>query len=397
MKHTVHTAVLAGLALVAVSNAEAYSTFSCGSGDAAWSSKSRTIYAYTGSFPAGGAYDTALKEAIARLNDNASGFTFNLQYTSTAPAMGNGVSEIWIENISPPGVTNVWWNGSCDLTEADVRMDSSVTWTTSTSKGNNLSYGGAARPFQTTLLHELGHAAGLGHEASEYNVMGQDWNHIHANGITSRAYLGEDASDGTVDLYGAGADQDLGVVHWRRTGASGEYSSHSRTRILDPGTGAELGFTVNGYGERVYNVNRGQEVRLEFSYENNGNSYQYQDVTYYVSTNDYISTWDTPLGDRSIGLVPDNVYTSGYTVTIPDDLSCNTDYWMGAIIDRDGSLAENNEWNNATYIPIHVNWNWWQCVTWVPYPWEIAVSIWDPRPPLTPVQPLQPATAVKLF
>lgn len=340
--------------------ASAYTTYDCSSKDVSWSSKTRTLYAYRGSFPVGGAYTAALEEAVDRLNDNAAGFTFNISYTWTVPSLGNGRSEVWIDNISPPGVTNFWWNGSCNLTEADIRMDSSVNWTTSTNKTTHSSYGGTGRPFQTTLLHELGHAIGLGHEADEYNIMGQDWDHIATNGNTARAYFGEDASDGSVFLYGGSSDQDLGIVHWRRTGGT-EYSQHSRTRLLDPSTGAELPYTTVD-NERRYNVNRGQTVRVELSYENNGNSYQYQDVKYYVSTNNYISTWDTQIGSRNIGLSPDNVYTSSYNVTIPSSLSCSTNYWLGAVIDADNSLSETYEWNNATYIPIRTNWNF-SCLT----------------------------------
>ncbi len=346
-----------GLCIFVMQSANAYTTFACGAGDAKWSSKTRTLYAYNGSFPVGSAYRSALQEAVSRLNDNAAGFTFNISYTNTPPALGNGRSEVWISNISPPGVTNFWWNGACNLTEADIRMDSSVTWTTSTLKTTNTNYGGTGRPFQTTLLHELGHALGLGHEADEYNIMGQDWDHIHTNGSTSRAYFGEDASDGSVFLYGASTDEDVGVVHWKYSGASGAYSAHNHTRLLDPVTNLELSSYTTVNGEKRYNVNRGQQVKIELTFENNGNSYQYQDVGYYVSTNDYISIYDTLLASESFGQSPANVYTKTKTITVPSNLDCSRDYWLGAVIDRDGSLSENNEWNNASYIPIRTNWN----------------------------------------
>ena len=361
MKSKYLTFPITVLLLAVFGQANAYTTTACGSGDVKWSSKTRTIYAYRPSFPAGSSWEAALNEAVARLNDNAAGFTFNVSFTNSAPSLGNGRSEVWIANISPPGVTNYWWNGSCNLTEADIRMDSSVTWTTSTNKFTHSSYGGTGRSFQTTLIHELGHGIGLGHEADEYNIMGQDWNNLSTNGNTARAYFGEDASDGSVFLYGGGYGQDLGVVHWRYSGASGAYSSHSRTRLLNPSTGAELPYsTVNG--ERRYNVYRGQTVRIELTFENNGNSYQYQDVGYYVSTNNYISPSDTLLGTRNLGLSPDNVYTSGYNVTIPSNLNCGSDYWLGAYIDKDYSLSEIQWWNNGSYIPVRINWSW-SCFT----------------------------------
>jgi hypothetical protein len=346
--------VMAIASLLTAGYANAYTTYGCGSGNAKWSGTSKTIYANRASFPVGSGLESALYDAIARLNENASNFTYNLVIDSYPPSLNNGYSEIWIENISPPGVTSLSWNGSCNLTEIDIRMDSSVTWTTSTSKATQTNYGGTGRPFQTTLLHELGHGIGLGHEADEYNVMGQDWDHVSTNGETAYAYFGEDANDGAVFLYGSDGTQDVGVVHWRYTGASGEYSSHDRTRLLDPSTLAELPYSwVNG--EKRYNVNRGQSVRVELTFENNGNDYQYEDTGYYVSTNSTISTIDTLLATRSIGLSPDNVLTSSWNVTIPSNLSCSTEYWVGAVIDKDYSLTEYMSWNNATYIPLYIN------------------------------------------
>lgn len=371
--------------IIFASNAHAYTTFSCGSGNAKWSSSSKTLYAYTGSFPAGSQWRSALIQAVQRLNENAAGFTFNISYTNNPPALGNGRSEIWIANISPPGVTNLRWNGGCNLTEADIRMDSSVTWTTSTVKTNNLNYGGFGRPFQTTLLHELGHAMGLGHEADEYNIMGQDWDHIHNNGSTARAYFGEDASDGSVALYGSGSTQDLGVVHWKRTGASGAYSAHGRTKLYDASSGSELSYNIVN-NERRYNVYRGQNVRVELTFENNGNSYQYQDVGYYLSTNSYISPSDTLLKERNIGLSPDNVLTSSYTVKIPSNATCNKNYWLGAYIDKDYSLSENIWWNNGSGIPVRVKWNL-SCVTLLDV--ERTIPELDPIDPVVPITTLQ--------
>ena len=349
--------LLAASTLLATGYAHAYTTYDCGGGtDIKWSSNTKTIYAYRGSFPAGSAFETALNETMARLNDNAGNFSFSLVYTWTVPSKGNGRSEIWIDDISPPGVTYSWWNGSCNFTEKDVIMDSSITWSTSNTKTTQSSYGGSGRPFQTTLLHELGHSLGLGHEAGEYNIMGQDWNHVSTNGSLARAYFGEDADSGAVHLYGGDGRQDVGIVHWRRTGASGAYSLHSRTRLLDPVSNEELPYSTVG-GERRYNVNRWQQVKVELTFENNGTAYQYEDVEYYVSTNDYISTIDTPLTTRNIGVSPDQVLTWTETVTVPGNLNCNADYWLGAVVDKNASLVEYHEWNNASYIPIRVNWN----------------------------------------
>ena len=78
------------------------------------------------------------------------------------------------------------------------------------------------------------------------------------------------------------------------------------------------------------------------------------DVGFYISTNDLISTFDTRIGGATLNLGRGNVYTALHTVTIPSNLNWGTNYWIGAVIDEDGSLAESTEVNNATYIPIRV-------------------------------------------
>lgn len=363
MKRVTTSLIMASAFLVS-SAASAFTTYNCGAGHAEWSSNSKTIYAYTGSFPSGSPERSALNTAMARLNENSSNFSFNLVYSSTVPSLGNGRSEIWMANISPPGVASSWWNGACNFTETDIRLDTSVNWTTSTSKSTMSRYGGSGRPFQTTMLHELGHGLGLGHEADEYNIMGQDYTHVYTNGNSANAYFGEDANDGANFLYGSDGRQDLGVVHWKRTGANNGYSQHGRTKLYDVSTGNELSYsTVDD--ERVYNVNRGQQVSVELTFENNGTAYQSEDVGYYVSTNNYISTWDRLLATYTMGQSQANVYTTRRTVTIPSDLDCSTNYWLGAVIDKNGSLNEWSESNNATYIPIRTNWNF-SCFVFTP-------------------------------
>jgi hypothetical protein len=225
-----------------------------------------------------------------------------------------------------------------------------------TSKSSLSPYGGAFRPFQTTAIHEFGHAGGLGHTATTYSVMGQDWDHIHANCGIATAYPGEDTSAGLIATYGlwAGAPQDLGAAHWRHTGSSGEYSTHARTRIFNS-AGVELAKVCAGCAEPVYRVNKGQIVQLELTYENMGRTSPLTSpVGYYVSTNDCISTGDTFLGSTSMTLGRDTAFTWRRTLTIPNTLTSGQNYWLGAIIDYTGATAEGYESNNATYVGIRV-------------------------------------------
>jgi hypothetical protein len=212
------------------------------------------------------------------------------------------------------------------------------------------------RAIQTTGAHEFGHGLGLLHVNTEYNIMGNDFEHIHVNGSTATAYTGEDAADATVFLYGARSPawEDVAVVHWKYSGASGEYSDHTKTVIYNT-SGAVLP-TVNVVGETGYRVNRGQTVRAEFTYENNGANFHGGIQTgYYISTNDLITTSDRKIGSGSFNLSRDNVFTTTVDLVIPRDLVSGRDYWLGVIIDDNGAIRESVESNNATYTPIRVN------------------------------------------
>lgn len=340
-----------GAQLLSIS-ASAYTTF------AKWGSNSTSMRASSVSFPAGNAYRTALGTVASRWNQNPSNFFFSQLYDDTSVGLNNGQNEVWFTADASynPAVTVSRWNGSGTLIESDVLFYVSAGYTTSMNKTSIWPYGGASRPFETTAMHEYGHALGLGHEADEYNIMGQDWTHLSLNGSTARSYAGEDADDGTVSLYGlwsGGTIEDVGVVHMKRTGASGEYSSHGLTKMYNS-SGVELPFTTFN-GQRRYNVSKGQSVQVEFTYENNGEAYQSPGVGYYISTDSNITTGDTQFATASYGLGRADVLTSKRTLTIPSSLVSGSTYYLGAIIDWNNAITEVNSANNAAYHIIRIN------------------------------------------
>ena len=334
-------------------SAHAYTTY------AKWSAKKATLRAAAVSFPAGNAYRTALSTVVSRWNQNPSNFRFTQVYGDTSVGLGNGQSEVWFSadaGLCSPGVTYSWWNSSGQLTETDICFYNGVSYTTSMNKTSIWPYGGASRPFQTTAMHEYGHALGLGHEADEYNIMGSDWTHVSLSASTARSYSGEDANDGAVALYGGyanGVIEDVGVVHMKRTGASGEYSSHGLTKMYNT-SGVELPYT-NFNGQRRYNVSKGQKVQVEFTYENNGETYKTPSVGIYLSTNSTISTADTQLLTFSYGLGRANVSTSKRTITIPSNLSSGSTYYLGAFVDWNNAISEVTSANNTAYHIIRIN------------------------------------------
>jgi len=348
-KSLIQLALMVGIFLMS-SAANAYTTHG------RWSGNRVTMRAARVSFPAGNAYRSALATAVSRFNNNPSQFRFTQSYDDTSVRFDNGQSEVWFTGDSAynPAWTfwwNDWWTGRIE--EADVVFYNGEAYTTSMTKTTSWAYGGTRRTFQTTLLHEYGHVAGLGHEDGEYNIMGTDWTHIHCNGQTLRSYLGEDACDGLVALYGrnSGSIEDLSVSMFRRTGASGEYSTHGLCRMFTP-AGGLLPSSANN-GQRRYNVSAGQQVRVEFTYENNGETRRTGRTGYYISTNSYISIYDRLIATSSYNMTRDNVVTNRVTVTIPSDLAPGT-YYLGVIIDYDSALAERDEGNNAAYHIIRV-------------------------------------------
>ena len=347
-------AAIAAMALVATPGlAHAYVTHG------SWGGNEVTMRASGVSFPAGNSYRTALSTVVSRYYNNPSEMWFTQLFDDTSVGFDNGQSEVWFTSDASysPAWTFWWysfWTG--DIEEADIVFYNGVAYTTSMTKTQLWPYGGAFRPFQTTAMHEYGHAAGLQHEADEYNIMGQDWTHIHCNGQTCRSYVGEDASDGLVALYGlasGGTFQDLSVTLFKYTGASGAYSAHGFCKMYST-AGVELGWATNN-GQRRYNVNKGQQVRVEFTYENNGETTQTRRGGFYLSTDSTITTADTLLATSNFTLSRDNVYTAQTTVTVPSSLTSGVTYYLGVIIDDNAGLGEVDESNNAAYHIIRVN------------------------------------------
>ena len=363
-----HYIKLSALVLASIAaQAHAYTTWECLDEKERWTSTSQTMRFSSVSFPSG-SWRTSLNTAIDRVNQNPSPFRFSKSYDDTSIGIDNGQNEAWFSSdpgvlSGAPAITYIQWDcidywifgKDVEITEADVIFDVNEDYTTSTTRTNLWPSGGPYRPFETTAIHERGHALGLAHTNNTYNIMGQDWTHIHANGETARSYLGEDAANGAVYLYGTtgSSAEDLGVVHWKYLGTSGEYSTHQKTRVTNSSGGGLSTFSVNG--DTGYYVSKGQVVRFEVSYENNGKTSQSNvDVKYYVSTNSTISTGDTYLGLGSVTLSRNSVYTQYATLTIPSNLVSGTVYYLGAVIDADGSLGEMTESNNATYLPIKI-------------------------------------------
>lgn len=358
------TTIGLALGLTAV-NASATGWDTCDGNAIKWDSNNVTLRAGSTSFPSGSAFGNSLQTAVNRLNSNPSKFWFSLAFGDSSVGLNNGENEVWFSSNQDildgaPAITLTWshcywaFGMHYGIDETDVVFDVNEPYTTSMSKSSLWSFGGMFRPFETTAVHELGHAMGLNHENRWYNIMGEDWTHIHVNGTTARSYLGEDAANGSVLLYGATSanSQDLSLSNFKYLGTSGEYSTHQPTRLYNSAD-AVLGWYNDG-GEARYYVNKGQSVKLELTGENNGKDSQTVKIAYYISTNSTISTADRLIGTGTVTLSRNQPATFKSNLVIPADLTSGTNYWVGAIVDYDDALVETTSTNNATYMPIRV-------------------------------------------
>ena len=348
------TSLVAAVALSSIGTAH---TFFGGS----WAGQKANMYASRVSFPVGSSYRTALGTIESRFRyEQPSQIYFDMFYDDPSVSLTNGHSETWFSadaQFDPAVAFNIVENGI--IVSGDIVFYNGENYTTSTQKTAIEAYGGNRRPFETMALHEFCHVAGLGHEDDEYNIMGEDFTHITCNGSRYRSYIGEDAANGLVSLHGyfnGIVGEDLGVTLFKRTGQlPGGYSDHDKCLMFSP-WGPLLPSTAFN-GQRRYNVSPGETVDVEFTYENNGGSYQSGvALGFYISTNSYISKYDTRISSQTINLGRDNVYTGKRKVTIPTNLMVGRTLYLGVIIDDDSSLPhESSEDNNAAYHIIKIN------------------------------------------
>lgn len=378
MKHNIfYPSILLLSLLLAHSVAQAYTWVKCDDESVDWDNAHQSVSLSAISF-APGSWRDALLASIDWINHNPSQFQLTTRLDDTSVGFYNDQNEAWFADDpdlfnGAAGVTkrvldcdDDWFFGDGKkILEADMVFNveggfssSEQRWyryTTSQYAPNLRAYGGSYIQFQAAAVHELGHLVGLNHTSNTYNTMGDTFTHVHNNYATVTPYLGEDAANGLITyyLYPTEVREDVAVSHFKRVGVFSDSSAHDFTEIRDASGSALATFEENG--ETVYMVNRGQSVSFELTYENNGRVFQETKVGFVVSTNDYITTYDSLITRWNFNLGRNVVYTQAVTLDIPSNLTSGRHYWLGAIIDYDGTLSEVDESNNATYLPIWVN------------------------------------------
>ncbi|MDD2724928.1 MAG: hypothetical protein PHH59_13010 [Methylovulum sp.] len=338
------------------------------------------------------------------MNLNPSSFRYTFGGLDNADGVGlsNHESEIWFTDlriafpddgfaIAAVERSDSEISPTCTATESDIRINTKYRLSRAPVGTNKIQYnllaktelfeyGGSNENLTSTVMHEMGHSAGLEHEGDEMNLMGGD-NLIVVNGSAIRPYIGEDSAGGLLAIYGASAtpNEDLSVSHWWRDaqkadGGGSFYSVHHRTKIFDaPSGGAELpkecpyskpdanGPPISACPEPVYKVNKGQTVYLELTYENAGTTTPLMaTVNYYLSLDSYIdlAAANILLKTSSLSFKRDNDPSTFRTaLVIPNTAAVISGwrYWLGCIVDPLDVIAEKFEGNNATYVEIKIN------------------------------------------
>ena len=343
---------------MASQGASAYTYILCGNGTPVYAGEGVRTFDYGTNLFASEV--TAIGQAFSRLSEFSAG-SASLSTPDPVPALGNLQNEIWWDGSVGTAVCNTRWNNNtaCNVIESDIRLGDEPWYTVEDS--NHWPYGSSGRSVQGVTVHEGGHCIGLGHTNNLYSIMGQEWTHVDRNNTTTFYGLGEDASDGLIDLHGersGGADtyRDVSVTTWRYSHASGAYSVHKQGRLLDVG-GIELTKTGNQWvGQDEYLIDAGDGFQMEATYENNGEvEYETPAVSFYLSTNAFISTTDTLLlAPGNFDLVRGTPFEYTQTgLTIPIGTAAG-DYFVGVIVDSAYIIPETTDANNYAHWPITI-------------------------------------------
>jgi hypothetical protein len=344
----------------------------------------------------------AVGYALGQMNKNPSQFRFVSGGSDNNDGVSedNTESEIYFLDLTeggtyPPGafiiaqeVNKSFDSLTCTARASDIQINTNYRKARipvgsnkiefSTIKNKLFDYGGSNENLTATLMHELGHTAGLEHVGNRMNLMGGD-SYIVANANYVIPYVGESASDELIYIYGTSAIRrdDVSVSHWRWDISNGKpdsngffYSDQIRTKIYDA-AGTTVLPTVCPYQDKpnpngplltcpepIYKVNKGQKINVEMSYESSTSTLSIANVVvrFYLSTDNNITTADIPFSAWASTFIRTSAPALiKRPVTIPLTAVSGQNYWLGAIVDPDNAIPELFEGNNATYIRILVN------------------------------------------
>lgn len=198
---------------------------------------------------------------------------------------------------------------TCYLTETDIYLNPDAPLLATHSSSDVKAYGGTAFALVPVVLHELGHAMGLAHEADVISVMGSPF-FANVNDDTLTDLVGADGAYGAALLYGHQYGRlDVAALHWRYSGSSQGYSTVAFTEV-QPRTSASGGL--------MSRIRPGGTVNVQFSYENISPHPLVGFVRFFWSSDDHIDPGDTALTvPVSLPMQPYGQVTLRHLVPLP--------------------------------------------------------------------------------
>lgn len=303
-----------------------------------WRSDWTNMYVSTVSMPIGSIWDLQTQYMMSEWNSvGGSNFKFYVgRDTDGSTNTSNGKNEIdfkYKPSETYLGVTNYryncyWFFGwRYGLLEADIHLNTRYFWTTADFTGSTT---GSPYNFELVMLHELGHALGLNHYDGRPDTMNTYYYNGGPNGHYNQVEPHADDRYGLRILYPDGStDRDISVSRFRNTGGGSSTTNRVRTTA----------------GSVTTSLWRGAQYDLRYTMENLGTQTENANIRFYISTNSYISAYDTYLGSSTWSMPQGSYVTANKRITVPTGLAPGT-YYIGYRADPLSSIPESNESNN---------------------------------------------------
>ncbi|MCI0443396.1 matrixin family metalloprotease [bacterium] len=288
------------------------------------------------SFPEGSVWRSDLENAIGRWNGMV-GMWLEYDYIfvdDTSYSSGDDKNTVGF--VAGSDIDNKWGRTrtryDCDeIEETDVLFNADLVYNTGVQDERVRDT--SAPAFRKVSVHELGHALGLAHYCNELAQMAQGFTgHIwYGDSATYRHHPTPDDCEGARYQYPfSNSEVDASLMNFEMNGSCGSqiWRNNSTVTLVSPGGSVNVEYTVTNPSNTGINFSLGV----------------------YVSTNDFISQFDTYIGGFSYFLPPHYAWERDKTFTIPVSVAPGT-YFIGAIVDVENSLAENRESNNRLVFP----------------------------------------------
>jgi hypothetical protein len=289
------------------------------------------------SFPSGSVWRFDLENGIGRWN-GMWGMWLEYDYSfSSYSSFSTGDGDNNVAFLSSGDVDGAWgvtWtrHSGGDILETDIGFNADIGWNTGAQDERERDESQPA--FRKVIVHELGHALGLKHYCSELAQMAQGYaGHVwHGGSEKYRHHPSPDDCEGARYQYPytANTEVDISLMNFEMDGSCDSHVWRDNSLVTT--------------------VAAGDMVDIEYTVCNLGNVGSSFSVGIYLSTNDYISKYDTYLGGVAYYITDHYASEEDRTYRIPCSVPAGTCY-IGAVVDPENRLSEVRESNNHLVFP----------------------------------------------